>query len=230
MEIFNPTIFRGTTHMQVWEKILIASATVLLSLYILSWIPWLVFACRAETAKKFKEIPSVDAALVFGGLHQGEEMLSETNRERLLTAVVLKKKQLIKTIVISNTQQAAFIMKEFLLANSIPAESIEIDTTAIVTEDTCVTEAARHPQRRSVVFVSHGYHLPRILFACRKWNVQGVGIPAEEFGKVERTPLSWHRVAFIRFQRYQREAHLALAGWLGFYSPRVSHYGEHRLF
>lgn len=113
-------------------------------------------------------------------------------------------------------------MKTFLLEQGLEEQSIELDPTAVVTEDSCVAEINRHPERRSTLFISHGFHLPRILFGCKKFGVRGIGVPAEHFGRSERIDLPWHQTFSIHYQRYHREALLTWLNIVGLYGPTLS--------
>lgn len=192
-----------------------------LALYILRWIPWLVIAAQADIFTDIHSLEHADAAIIFGGLHYSSGELSETSRERLGAGAALFQAGITDQIVVSNTFEAAEEMKQFLVRIGIPEEHIEMDTTAIVTEDTCVAERQNYPGGRSVIFVSHGYHLPRILFSCKKLGVTGVGIRAEAIARTDRDPLPWYTVLHTRFSRSQREASLTFLQIFGLYGPTI---------
>lgn len=174
-------------------------------LYLCSWLPWIVVwtATQENRYSTISDLPEADVAIVFGGLYYENQELTETNRDRLLAAKEIFLNDKVDSIVVSNTEQAALAMKQYLVDNGIPAEKIELDTEAVVTQDTCVKESKLN---RSVIFVSHGYHLPRILYECSSLALNGVGLAAEDLRLVEYETNSWHARWRIRFQRVRREA------------------------
>jgi vancomycin permeability regulator SanA len=202
------------------KYILLALGTLII-IYLLSWLPWLVLRGTDKIVHDIESIDKYDVAIIFGGLHEIDGELSETNRERLLAGALLLEGNKVETLVISNTTEAATAMQAFLIQMGVPAENIELDTTAVVTEDTCVAERNNHPEGRAVIFVSHGYHLPRLIFACERLGVSGVGVAAEKIAPIERTEVSPLVTTRIRFVRYQREAILTLLNIFGVYGPTL---------
>ena len=75
---------------------------------------------------------------------------------------------------------------------------------------------------RSIIFISHGYHLPRIIYACEHIGVSGTGFPAEELALIERSELSWIQIQQIRFQRNSREMQLLLLSVMNIYNPTLA--------
>jgi|GEM_PF-2941834 len=206
---------------KIWGKYIFLAFGLLIFIYVISWIPWLTLRGTNKITSEITSVEKHDVAIIFGGLHQTGGVLSETNRERLLAGVTLLKADKVDILLVSNTAEAAADMKTFLLSNGVHSDQIEIDTTAIVTEDTCVAERNTHPEGRSVIFVSHGYHLPRIIFTCGRLGVSGIGVPAEKVAAVEHQDLSALTVARIRFTRHQREATLSVLNILGLYGPTL---------
>lgn len=194
---------------------------IVIVVYILSWIPWLVLRGNDKIVSSLQDIEKHDAAIIFGGLHETNEELTETNRERLLAGVTLIKEDKASRLTISNTPEAAEAMKTFLLEHGIIENQLELDTTAIVTEDSCVAERNNHPEGRSVIFVSHGYHLPRLIFSCKRQGVSGIGIAAEKVAPIKRSEVSPLTTVSIRLVRYHREAALTVLNILGIYGPTV---------
>lgn len=194
---------------------------ILVVVYLLSWLPWLVLRGTDKIIDDVDRLDKHDVALIFGGLHKIDSELSETNRERLLAGALLLEEKKVESLIISNTAEAANAMQAFLVQRGVPAENIELDTTAVVTEDSCVCERNSHPNGRSIIFVSHGYHLPRLIFACKRLGVLGVGVAAEKIAAIERTEISPLATTRIRFVRYQREAVLILLNMFGVYGPTL---------
>lgn len=189
--------------------------------YLATWIPWLILRANPKIVSSIEDIDKHDVAIIFGGLYENGHELTETNRERLLAGATLIKEEIVTRLVVSNTPKAVQAMEAFLLEQGVAESQIELDTTAVVTADSCVAERNTHPESRSVIFVSHGYHLPRILYACHRLGVSGVGVPAEEIVIIDRQELSQFDTLQIRFVRNQREAALTLLNILGVYGPTL---------
>lgn len=184
--------------------------------YGLFWAPWLVIAgvYHGKITREPGLVPLSTAALVFGGLVTPLQPLNEINRERLLAARELLWTHRVNSIVVSNTPRAANAMQEFLVDRQVPRSRIEVDGLAVKTPDTCRDELVIHPEKRRVVFVSHAYHLPRILFQCQRYGLAGTGFAADASGDI-RQDLPALETWWIRTRRLHREAWLtwlALAG------------------
>ena len=198
-----------------WKQI----AIVAVGLYVTSWIPWLVFSTHTDVKQSVEDLGVRDIAIVFGGLHETGEPFSETNRERLEAAVTLYELQLVDSIVVSNTRAAAEEMWAYLVDRGLDVDDVLIDGAAVVTEDTCVSMRHRFQEEVSFVYISHGYHVPRVTFLCRRQGLSGVGIGAEHVVALDRAPVPPIRRAQIRFVRVQREAILTTLSFLGVYRP-----------
>ncbi|MFZ2682282.1 MAG: YdcF family protein [Patescibacteria group bacterium] len=206
--------------MKIRTAFVITFITVII-IYAAVWIPWLVLRETSDITSSLEDLEKHDVAVIFGGLHESGKDLTETNRERLLAGAALIKEEKVTSLIVSNTSEATKAMKTFLLEQGISENQIELDTTAVVTADSCVAERNAHPEGRSVIFVSHGYHLPRILYSCHRLSVSGVGVPAEEIATIQRQELSQFDTLRIRFGRNQREALLTLLNILGIYGPTL---------
>lgn len=160
-------------------------------------------------------IEPADAALVFGALVR-ENRISPLHEERLKAAVDLLDRKLISTIVVSNTKHAAQIMAAYLEEMGVLPAKIEIDGTAVKTSDTCRTEQTRNAPRK-VIFVSQGFHLPRLSIQCEMHGILGQSLPAERYRASGPNELSRWRIAQIRLMRHTREAALLWTALLGIY-------------
>jgi len=207
--------------MMTWKKSLGLVGVTCLLIYTLSWIPWLIVRSQATIITDTKQLPKADVAIVFGGLHREGQPLSETNTERLLTAKFLLDNGIVKSIKISNTTAAVHAMNDLLMRSGVDALNIELDDTATVTEDTCISEKRSHPQSRIVIFISHAYHIPRLQYLCQKIGLSGIGFPAETLKVISRSELPFWQKGKIRYQRYQQESVLVLMKMAGFYTSTV---------
>lgn len=164
-----------------------------------AWIASTLTTYSAETA------PVAERAIVFGALVR-EGRISDLHRERLLTGEALLAGEKARTLVVSNTPDAAAAMHGFLIERGVASDQIEIDDAAETTGDTCRREASLNPGD-PVLLVSQAYHLPRLHFMCRAAGVTGYPVAAT---KLNEPNLSLG-VVMLRAQRHVREAGLT---WL----------------
>ncbi len=181
------------------------------------WLPFLLI--KVTTSSKIVDfigdLPKSDAVIVFGAIVRGGE-ISPLHQERLDAGKEILFKKTDK-IVVSNMEKASNAMKGYLLEKGVSSEMIEIDSKAEKTPDTCRFEKNNHPEGRIVIFVSQGFHLPRILYQCEKIGVEGIAFPAENLEKNKKSQYSIFTRFFIKSKRYIREAELMWLVILGVY-------------
>ena len=189
-----------------------------LILYVLLWLPWFVLKMSGSNMMHYSMplVPNSDIAVVFGGIVYPNQELTETNQERLIAAKTLLDQKKVDEILISNTTGASLVMKEYLLNLGVSDKEIVIDGNAEVTLDTCKNIKPLYEDKK-FVFVSHGYHLPRVIYQCRGVGVQGVGFAPDKSNFIQRSDLSLIEKSKIKYLRNQREAVLILSSILGFY-------------
>lgn len=109
-------------------------------------------------------------------------------------------------IVVPNTPFAASVMKDYLAAKWVASWDIYLDTWAVTTVDTCLFEKQQHPNWRSAIFVSQGFHIPRVVYQCHREWVQWVGLVVDRLGIIDRSQYTpWTKLR-IRSGRFFREA------------------------
>ena len=163
------------------------------------WMASTLTRYSAETA------PVTERAIVFGALVR-DGRISDLHRERLLTGEALLAGGKVRTVVLSNTPDAAAAMQGFLLERGVAPDQIEIDDTAETTGDSCRREASLN-SGGAVLLVSQSYHLPRVHLMCRWAGLTGYAVAA---AKLDEPKLSLS-VLMLRAQRHVREAGLT---WL----------------
>ncbi len=107
-------------------------------------------------------------------------------------------------------------MAKYLYAAGVAPVLIEVDTQAYKTPDTCLYEKRTHSEDRRVIFVSQRFHLPRLLFQCKKACVGGVAFPAEALNTGDHSD-SFVTKLIVRAGRYTREAGLVWLVYLNIY-------------
>lgn len=143
--------------------------------------------------------PRTEAALIFGALVR-DGQISPLHKERLDAGLELRALGKTEVLVPSNAARAARAMAEYLSRQGVPDTAIEIDTSAPSTPDTCETEAAR-PEPRSVAYISHRFHLPRIRLHCAGLGLDAIYVIADDPGRAIAPLMTRLRVRGYRWAR-----------------------------
>ena len=192
---------------------------ILALLFTLYWLPFIYISVsgHSKIISSIDELPVSDAVLIFGTLVGKDRSVSPLLKERLESGIKILRQGKSSRIVVSNMKTASKVTARYLYERGVDPELVEIDPLADDTPDTCRFERKNHPEKRNVIFVSQGFHLPRLLYQCRKAGVKGTAFPAEKLeiqGREEYTPFTKIRT---RLFRYTREAGLTWLAVLGIY-------------
>ena len=155
-------------------------------------------------------LPEAEVAIIFGTQVTGSEV-SPLLKERLEAGKKMLEIGKVKKVVVSNTKDAADVMAKYLINEGVAEDLIEMDIQAERTPDTCRYELNEHPEKREVIFISQGFHLPRLLFQCKKVGIEGIAFPAETLRAISPSKYSIFTKIYTRAFRYNREAGLT---WL----------------
>lgn len=187
-----------------WRTVLALTALTLLFLFL---SPRMLVGLieRRNIYSDVATVPRSDVIVVFGAVVRNQT-ISPLQEERLQSAIQLHKQGKGKVILLSNTPLASRIMKEYLLQQEVDEAVIEVDNSALTTQDTCRYEKTTHPDR-SRIFVSQSFHLPRIFYLCEELDIEGVGFAAESIS-IDAPEYSLFTTARVRIYRYFREAFL----------------------
>lgn len=195
---------------------------IALMLPVILLLYWMPFICISVTGKgriagSVDMIPESDAVLVFGTLVGSDLRVSPLLAERLEAGIEILKAGKCGKIVVSNMKTASAVMARYLYSRGVDPGLVEIDPLADNTPDTCTFERKRHPGGRRVIFVSQGFHLPRVLYQCRRAGVEGTAFPAETLHTEQKGEDTLMTKILTRGFRYTREAGLAWLAVLGIY-------------
>ena len=160
-----------------------------------------------------EEARPAETAIVLGAVVR-EGRISDLHAERLDAAIRLYQNERVRTITVSNAQRAAETMRDYLVANMIPSQAIEIDGEAIATPDTCLAEFQR-PGKRPVILISQRYHLPRVALQCADYRLDAQFVAADQDRPLAVSGVM--QTLAIRLWRQTREALLIWSEYLGFY-------------
>lgn len=135
-------------------------------------------------ARSLADVPDTDVALVLGaGLHPDGTPSTYLAR-RLDAARALYDRGAVRVILVSGDNATVqhdepTAMRDYLVANGVPADRIVLDHAGFDTHDSCVRAHEVFGVDDAVV-VTQDYHLPRALFSCTAagMDVTGVGVSA----------------------------------------------------
>lgn len=195
------------------------AAIIIAVLIILYWLPFIIIALngRSNTVANINQLPSSDAVIIFGTIVDASGNVSPLLKERLDAGKAILEAGKAKRIVVSNTETAANIMAEYLFANGVDPDLVEKDIQADKTPDTCENEKEKYPESRKLIFVSQGFHLPRLLYQCNKLDIKGIAFPAEKLNTRNPADYSFLTKFRVRTARYIREAGLTWFAFLNIY-------------
>lgn len=187
-----------------------------LLLLIFFW-PYILISFHATEKKvdRIDDLAQSDVAIIFGA-HINEDLQpTEILQERLDAGIKLYKNNLVGKLIVSNTQEAALVMKSYLQDQGIPDDRIEVDGKAELTSDSCIYE--QNKESRSRIFLTQGFHLNRVNYLCSKEGINGIGFPVELVSTIDKSTTPVFTKLNIRLTRFLREAILSWPVLVGKY-------------
>ena len=154
----------------------------------------LVFVClinfyiHSQSAGKIKtpaEISSVESprvAIVFGALVWSDKSLSPVLYDRVATAAELYRAGKVQKILMSGDNPTAeydepTAMKKAAVELGVPEADVVLDFAGRRTYDTCY-RAKEIFEIKKAILVTQEFHLPRALYLCSNFGVDGIGVKA----------------------------------------------------
>ncbi|HEY6235711.1 MAG TPA: ElyC/SanA/YdcF family protein, partial [Candidatus Elarobacter sp.] len=132
-----------------------------------------------------KDVPSMQTALVFGAGVEADGSPSAMLGDRLDIAARLYRAGKVRRILLSADDQAGdreiSAMRARMRGAGIPSGAVLVDDGGFSTRDSCA-RARTVFGLRSATLVTQAYHLPRALFVCRSFGLDGVGVGAPDWG------------------------------------------------
>jgi uncharacterized SAM-binding protein YcdF (DUF218 family) len=136
-----------------------------------------------------------DAIVVFGARTYATGIASQALADRVNTACDLYRRGLAPVLVFSGGPGDGAVsepqaMRDLAISRGIPPERIVLDYTGFNTHATVdhVAELARAKGYRSVMAVSHFYHLPRVKLAFDRAGIDAYTVPAHETRPLVQMP------------------------------------------
>lgn len=141
---------------------------------------WFNVATRSKTYDADNAaIPAEDIAIIFGAGAMPDGTPSPYLRHRLDSGVSLYKKGKVKKFLLSGDNRDSHynepaVMQKYMVEQGIPNKDLVLDYAGLSTYDTCYRAKEIFGVDRAML-ITHGYHMPRALFICRKLGVESVG-------------------------------------------------------
>lgn len=189
----------NTDHKQLtprrrFKLVLLALAVVLTTALVLICTPTFLLnvAARRYTYPLVhaSDIPKQRLAIVFGAGIIKNSQPSPFLQDRLDVAIELYKQDVVTHILVSGDNRAEdynepSVMRAYLVEAGVAASDITLDYAGLDTYDSCYR--AKHVFNiTQAVLVTHGYHVPRALYACRSMGINATAVP-----------VGWHQ-AYVR--------------------------------
>jgi len=201
------------------QRLFLAACCCLLLLFAPQWIASLRYG--HDIHEQIGTISPGRYAVVFGALVFDDFTLSDALRERMDAAILLHRQGKAEILFLSGTNRhnrEVEVMAEYAIARGVDPDDILLDLLGIDTHDTC-----RHFARigSRAIFVSQGYHLPRLMLMCEREGVTGAGLAVEHLNLLEQRGDDALQILAVRSERAAREAALTWAFLIGLYD-RIS--------
>lgn len=129
------------------------------------------------------DVPTSSVGLVFGGGVNDEGKLDSMPFDRVLAGVALYKLEKVKKLMMTGDDGQVRMnevgaMSETARAYGLPKDDILIDPHGYRTYESCYREAKIYGIN-NVIAVSQEFHLPRIIYMCRHFGIETVGVAAD---------------------------------------------------
>ena len=132
-----------------------------------------------------RDVPPMQTALVFGAGVEPDGSPSAMLSDRLDVAVRLYRTGKVQRVLLTaddlpdDRETPAMLAR--ILAAGVPRDRVLVDDRGFSTRESCI-RARTAFGLRSATLVTQAYHLPRALFVCRAYGVDGVGVGAADWG------------------------------------------------
>jgi len=153
---------------------------------------------RNASLQTFSEgnAPARKVAIVFGAQVRRDGTPSVVLRDRIETAVDLYKSGKVEKLLMSGDNRFVNYnepesMRQYALTLGMPDSDIVLDYAGRRTYDTCY-RAKEIFGVNSAVLVTQGFHLPRALFLCKAFNIDAIGVEAENYNYLKRLRFFWN--------------------------------------
>lgn len=180
--------------MKTYKKILLVLGVILLTVFVYAMgINYYVKYTVMDRIKDTDEIKDVDTIIVLGAKVYDDGRLSLMLKDRLDKTIEVYNKLDIKKVIVSGDSEhkdydETTKMKEYLINNSIPEESIVVDIYGLSTYDSIYRLKNVYDVNKAII-ITQKYHLYRALYIANALGIDVYGIPAsgeDYFGQTAR--------------------------------------------
>ena len=180
--------------MKTYKKILLILGVILLTIFVYAMgINYYVKCTVMDRIKDIDEIKDVDTIIVLGAKVHDDGRLSLMLKDRLDKTIEVYNKLDIKKVIVSGDSEhkdydETTKMKEYLINNGIPEESIVVDIYGLSTYDS-IYRLKNVYNIDKVVIITQNYHLYRSLYIANSLGIDAYGIPSsgeDYFGQTTR--------------------------------------------
>lgn len=138
---------------------------------------------RARSAGRIlplRDVPATGVALVLGAGVRRDGQPSRILQGRLGMARALYESGKVSRVVVSGSPESRghsepVVMRDYLVAQGVPASDVVLDETGVDTWASC-QHAARTLQLREVTVVTTQFHLRRAVSLCRRAGIDAYGV------------------------------------------------------
>lgn len=180
--------------MKTYKKILLILGVILLTVFVYAMgINYYVKYTVMDRIKDTDEIKDVDTIIVLGAKVYDDGRLSLMLKDRLDKTIEVYNKLDIKKVIVSGDSEhkdydETTKMKEYLINNGIPEESIVVDIYGLSTYDSIYRLKNVYDVNKTII-ITQKYHLYRALYIANSLEIDVYGIPSggeDYFGQTAR--------------------------------------------
>ncbi len=180
--------------MKTYKKILLVLGVILLTVFVYAMgINYYVKYTVMDRIKDTDEIKDVDTIIVLGAKVYDDGRLSLMLKDRLDKTIEVYNKLDIKKVIVSGDSEhkdydETTKMKEYLINNGIPEESIVVDIYGLSTYDSIYRLKNVYDVNKTII-ITQKYHLYRALYIANSLEIDVYGIPSggeDYFGQTAR--------------------------------------------
>lgn len=151
--------------------------TLLVNSFILSYGSYIV---------SMDAIPERPMALIFGGGMKSPGVMSDMQTDRVLQGVALYQHGKVHKLMMTGDDggyvgDEVTFMRQRAIDEGVPAKDILVDPHGYRTYESCYREKNIYGVTSTLV-VSQSFHLSRILYLCRGFGIEALGVAADRRG------------------------------------------------
>jgi vancomycin permeability regulator SanA len=141
---------------------------------------------RSDRATDPASLPHKQVAIVLGAGIRGDGRPTLFLRDRLNGAIQLYRLGKVDGLLMTGdnhvaTYDEATSMRDYAVAQGVPASAITLDYAGFDTYDSCYRARAVFGVQSAIV-VTQSYHLPRAVYTCRGVGIDAVGLGVPDWG------------------------------------------------